>query len=626
MNPAMRVFVPFSVLLSVAAVAQTGPGGVGNSTTNVLWLSAESGVYNNAGTVLAASNDNVQQWNDRSGNAKHATQVTLGNRPNLITGALNGYPVIRYAAANNDRMLSTGLSTANSASIWVVARYSSLPSSNPGLLQGAASGNGYSGAPGDKNIGMWVSSTTTQVCGRGIQSDGTQRNVTMSTALSSGQTYVLNTMYRTASIDQYVNHGAAGSVATDGTLRTWTDMAIGCQAGTESWNGDIAEVVAYNVLVNDAQRLLVANYLAAKYGLTLTANDVYQQDNTANGDFDHDVAGIGRISASHTHTTARGSGILEITKAAYTGLGNNEFLMWGHNNGQLGAWGVGDLPTGVQGRSGRVWRFSERNTTGASAVDVGAVDIRFDLSGLGPVTAGDLALLIDTDGDGSFSDETPITGAALVGGSVYQFTNISALYDGVRITFGTLNMGTTPLPIELVAFDAEPMGMHTVRTTWTTASERDNDHFAVERSLDGSSWEVAGTMAGAGNSTMLLHYELVDPAAYGELIYYRLRQTDTNGNSTISSVRVVQLDGQVNAPTIYPNPANGRFTVAWDMEVGEGAVYELIDAAGRRSPIQVFAIGGLASGVQMMDVKPGLYIFRAMVADRVLTSQPLLVQ
>lgn len=622
----MRAFVLLSITFSLAADAQTGPGGVGTSSNNVLWLSAESGVHSNAGTVLAGNNDNVQQWNDRSGNGKHATQVTAGNRPNLITNALNGYPVIRYTAANNDRMLSTGLSTANSASVWVVARYSSLPSSNPGLLQGAASGNGYSGTPSDKNIGMWVSSSTTQVWGRGIQSDGTQRNVTMSTALSSGQAYVLNTMYRNSSIDQYVNHGAAGSVATDGTLRSWTDMSIGCQAGAESWNGDIAEVVAFNALVNDAQRLLVANYLAAKYGLTLSANDVYLQDNAGNGNFDHDVAGIGRISASHLHTTARGSGIVEITKAAYAGLDNNEFLIWGHNNGQIGAWGVGDLPGSVQGRSGRVWRVSERNTAGSGAVEVGAVNISFDLIGLGPVTASDLVLLVDTDNDGIFSDETPISGAALISGATYQFTNVTALVDGRRFTFGTLNMGSTPLPIELVSFDAEPAGRNTVRTSWTTASEHDNDHFVVERSMDGAFWEAAGTLPGAGFSNSMLRYELIDPNAFGDVVYYRLRQTDTDGTFTLSDIRVVRMDQYLNGPTLFPNPAKDHFTVAWDRAIEDGTTYELIDASGRRVPIQTETKGPLTTGVQLLHPVPGRYLLRAIQDDRVLVSQALLVQ
>lgn len=572
------ILLVLSFLLPTLAFGQSGPGGVGSSTTNVLWLSADQGVYNNAGTTLATSTQNVQQWNDRSGNGRHAMQTTVGNRPNLQTSVLNGLPALRFTAANTDRMMSTGLSTANRASVWVVARYSSLPSPNPGLIQGAATGNAYSSTPAQKNMGMWVSSSTSQVWGRGIQSDGTQRNVTMATSLSSGQAYVLNTMYRQTAISQYVDHGAAGSVATNGTLSSWTDMAIGCQAGTEGWNGDIAEVVAYNVDVNEAQRVIIANYLSAKYGTTLTANDVYREDNVGRGNFDHEVAGIGRINASNMHTDAQGSGIVRISGAA--GLGDNEFLFWGHDDGALGAWGVGDVPTGLQGRLQRVWRVSERNTTGAASVDVGAVDVTFDLSGLGPVTPTHLRLLVDTDNDGVFNDETGLSGATLVSGSQYRFSGVTLLQDGRRFTLGTTDMGATPLPVELVNFNASALENGRVQVEWTTASERDNDHFVVERSADLSFWERLARVDGVGNSTVMTHYNLVDPTPVNGTGYYRLVQYDVDSTATTFPMVAVETRGLLDGH-IYPNPSSGGFYLRLPLDQDEEVELQLIDATGR---------------------------------------------
>jgi hypothetical protein len=143
--------------------AQTGPGGVGNSSNNVLWLDAGFGVYSDTGASLAINNSNVQLWSDRSGNGKHATEATLGNRPNYITNTLNGLPTLRFTAANADRLTSTNLTTANNASVWVVASYVTLPASNAGLLQATPSGLSASTLPADKSIGMWVRSNTAQI-------------------------------------------------------------------------------------------------------------------------------------------------------------------------------------------------------------------------------------------------------------------------------------------------------------------------------------------------------------------------------------------------------------------------------------------------------------------------------
>src|SRR5580692_2641587 len=57
-----------------------------------LWLKADAGVYSDAGTTLATNGQTVQQWNDQSGNGRHATQATSGNRPTYNTGKFNSLP------------------------------------------------------------------------------------------------------------------------------------------------------------------------------------------------------------------------------------------------------------------------------------------------------------------------------------------------------------------------------------------------------------------------------------------------------------------------------------------------------------------------------------------------------
>src|SRR5690606_2917465 len=118
------------------------------------------------------------------------------------------------------------------------------------------------------------------------------------------------------------------------------------------------------------------NYLSAKYGLALAANDLYTHDEVANGNFDFEMAGIGQVDGSNIHADAQGSGIVRMRNP--TDLGNTEFLMWGHNNGVLEGVESSDVPPGVQARFERVWRVSEVNTSGIS-IDVGSIDMDWDL-------------------------------------------------------------------------------------------------------------------------------------------------------------------------------------------------------------------------------------------------------
>ncbi|MEO7081165.1 MAG: T9SS type A sorting domain-containing protein, partial [Flavobacteriales bacterium] len=412
-----------------------------------------------------------------------------------------------------------------------------------------------------------------------IQTSGTSVNVPAITSLTSNTFYILSTNYDGSRITQYVNNASAGTAAYNGTLRTWPDMSIGVQAGFEGWDGDIAEVIAFTVDLNSAQQVIMANYLAAKYSISLGADDIYVQDDPANGNYDHEVAGIGRISATSLQNSSRGSGIVQIS--APTNLGNNEFLIWGHDNGVLGYWGVGDKPSGVQGRLGRTWRVSEVNKSKA-AVDVGAIDMTFDLTGLGSVTASDLRLLVDSNNDGLFADETPISGAVSIGSGQCTFPAVTAIKNNVRFTLGTINSSSTPLPIELISFNATPTSFGTVELTWATASEQDNAYFSIERSADLMEWSTIGTQPGAGNSSFQRNYADTDRQAMPGTSYYRLRQTDLNGVFSLSDVVPVTFQLASNArPLIMPNPSSGPFTVRFPMPAATPAHVELVDAAGR---------------------------------------------
>lgn len=52
----------------------------------------------------------------------------------------------------------------------------------------------------------------------------------------------------------------------------------------------------------------------------------------------------------------------------------------------------------------------------------------------------------------------------------------------------------TPLPIELYEFDAFVTEEDEVLLEWQTLSEKDNDFFTVERSIDGRNWEAVGVV------------------------------------------------------------------------------------------------------------------------------------
>jgi len=570
-----------------------GPGGIGNSTNNRLWLMANQQVYSNAGTTLATDNQLVQQWNDFSGNSRHASELT--NQPTYRTNIVNGMPAIRFD--NSDRLLSTGLTTANSASVFVVAQYSSLPSSNPGLVQGSPSGLGFSITGTDKVIGMWVSNTNLP-WGRVVEADNNSVNIPQVSALSASTFFVLSNIISasTLNVSQYVNNVVSGSVTYDGTLRSWTDFGIGRQ-GAESWNGDIAEVVVYNADLNAAQQVLVSNYLSAKYTTPLSvANNVYTFDDGVLT-FDHEVAGIGQASDGSKHIDAKGPGVVRMWNP--NGLANSEFLMWGHDNGALSGTTSGIDGTVVAERLVRIWRVGE-------SADVGTVSVSFDLSSLASPLGSNLRLLIDRDGDGfADNDVPPVVGSFINNTVVFSGVNFAS---GDRFTLGNTN-ASIPLPIELAAFNAKIQN-RSVQLSWSTASEHNNDFFTIEKTQDAKDWVTIGTVKGVGNSVVRQDYYFTDEKPYANVSYYRLRQTDFDKKFTYSKVVRVDLE-VVNQILVYPNPSSGTFTLTSDSDIVH---LKFLNTFGSVMPISIEK-QAKEMIIDPGDISPGVYFIQVLTSE-----------
>lgn len=71
-----------------------------------------------------------------------------------------------------------------------------------------------------------------------------------------------------------------------------------------------------------------------------------------------------------------------------------------------------------------------------------------------------------------------------------------------RITNGS---SITTLPVELIGFKAN-YNASVVTLNWVTASEKNNSHFILERSVDATSWQEVAKVIGSKNSSIVNDY------------------------------------------------------------------------------------------------------------------------
>ncbi|MBU0764690.1 MAG: T9SS type A sorting domain-containing protein [Bacteroidetes bacterium] len=141
-----------------------------------------------------------------------------------------------------------------------------------------------------------------------------------------------------------------------------------------------------------------------------------------------------------------------------------------------------------------------------------------------------------------------------------EMTTVASGYAG-RKTCGSFSkkgiaITAAPLPVELLFFNAT-CDNGTVLLDWATASEKNNDYFTLYRSADAEAFESFALIDGAGNSDQTLYYNTNDDTPFPGSSYYRLKQTDFDGNYTYFEIIPVECIISLTSDilfNVYPNP------------------------------------------------------------------------
>ncbi len=116
------------------------------------------------------------------------------------------------------------------------------------------------------------------------------------------------------------------------------------------------------------------------------------------------------------------------------------------------------------------------------------------------------------------------------------------------------------LPVNLLSF----IGQYTnnlVKLNWSTAQEQQNKMFEVQYSSNGYAFETIGTVPGNMNSNQVNNYQFNTTHYQPGKNFYRLKQVDVDGRSTISSIATILIDQQM-VISLAPNPASTKLNLS----------------------------------------------------------------
>lgn len=174
------------------------------------------------------------------------------------------------------------------------------------------------------------------------------------------------------------------------------------------------------------------------------------------------------------------------------------------------------------------------------------------------------------------------------------------------------------LPVTLVKFSGQKEN-ETVKLNWSTVKEVNNSHFIIERSSNGGDFIPVGTVAGNGNSRSFISYAYAD-LYNGEFpVYYRLKQTDFDGNTEYS--QTIAISGEENGIKIFPNPAKNFIQI---QQSGSADKIEFYNSIGQLVK-SISPEKDVAELISVNEFIPGVYVVKIYSEDLV-SSEVLVVQ
>lgn len=198
----------------------------------------------------------------------------------------------------------------------------------------------------------------------------------------------------------------------------------------------------------------------------------------------------------------------------------------------------------------------------------------------------------------------------MVTSSKSDFWSIKNGDETITGNFVTYSTYPKPLPIELSSLKAKCTTTGSI-ISWTTSSEIKNDYFTVEKSTDLNHWEILTTIPGSLYSNTELSYSVEDKSVNsGQLIYYRLRQTDIDGQFKYFNIISRICNSESSFQVIGINSFDQQLNITFNTDVTELVTIEVYDISGNMKfkQNQMSVIGENMISTDYINLNSGIHM------------------
>jgi len=529
-----KIFTTVFLSLSVfSLMAQTGPAGVGNAdgsggiAENFLWL--------DAATIGVVDGADVVTWTDISGNGTVFSASSSGNLPDFETNEVNGLPVVEFDDANAERLVVNPFGNMATDAITTIIVFAAN-NNGEALLSYAIPGesNEYTiFDPGNMRTYLNDNFST-----GGDLTDGlTTFNIFASTW--NGASGDLN-HYKNSSNVNSATLATGFSITNNGSLAIGgeQDNVDGGYAANQDFSGKIAEIITFKKALNDAERIIIENYLSEKYSITI-GNDFYTAGDPA---YSNDIRGIGTADGFLTYANSGFSDALQIIEGKNSLNNVNEFVIFGHDNSAHDQTITTDLgETEITDRWARSWFVESSGAVSAKLF------FDFGNAGFSIGNADDYVLLYRPDLTSNFRRST------VDGYSIQNTDQLRVDADNKVLATGyyTIGRGDQLTPGNIYSFQS---GDWNDPLTWTT-----DPSGALQT-------PVGGLLPTPNDNIIILLGDIVtmdsdDNDGQNLRVNERLIIANTSGHdfTNIAGNGTISISGDASGDDNFPNGSTGLF-------------------------------------------------------------------
>ncbi|MDZ7846714.1 MAG: hypothetical protein U5L96_08060 [Owenweeksia sp.] len=451
----MKRLLLILLLLPLTILSGQSPGGEAGNL--LFWLRSD------AGTSTTTNGANVWNWTDQSGNG---VSPWISSAPVYRIPEVNYNPALDWDGSARLGMQDNGMQGGGNRKTVIIAfKTGSDVNARQVLFE-----YGVSNPPPFRH-GMNIYIDGGNLYGMLIES---RVEYSASTPIAPNTAYIFTLVYDGPSgrWDGYLNgtHVINNSPAPSNLPSDYDNGGIGCiQGGTQFagsnnrvtsgniYQGHIMELVFYdNDAFDQGERDNMFSYLGAKYGVTIDQDYNFAGggstywDQSSNSTYHNDIAGIIRDDLTDLdQRQAKSASSDALVSVGYSSLasdnpsngnsipGDEDYLMWGNDNGSIGSFTTTGAPSSRQ-ILGRTWHIEEAIS---GSFEVSVPDNSSSEPTKLPAEQTTIYLLADNDADFS-SGATEF--AMSLNGTDWESTLNLDNYD--YFTFATEAVASTPGP------------------------------------------------------------------------------------------------------------------------------------------------------------------------------------